>query len=989
MFLFKKHRIAQAAVTLPAGLSQEVQLRPNLEDKREYCALILSNGLKVTLVSDTQATHASASLTVAVGSHNNPPEWQGLAHFLEHALFLGCKKCELFGDSEDIPVGEFEKYISAHDGEHNAETSDLYTDFVLSVLPDALSGALKHLARFFITPAFDPNFVAHELKAVDAEYHASQNENDCNAFLVMQQLGNPTHPIRQFDCGNIASLLKAGNRTALRNAVMQFYYDYYSPERMTLAIIAPLPIAELRAMVEQFFTHIPTRQVKPNQITTLAYTTNETGRKVMVQGSDQTHKIELVFMVPTQQVQSFSAFGYLLRMFMDGDTGSLNQLLLDKQWIELLQVTRSPVSHTQYCVTISLSLTETAIPHIDQLVGDVFAYINFLQTTEPSMQIFADIKQHYKLGALSAGDDDPLQYANELSQVMQAYPFEDILIANTINQDDVLDPASIQGILAHLNPQNMFLIITSPEVDADLVVPYHGVTYTTTTFTTQQLALWQTQNSAVFALPSANQFMPQNLMLLPEPENIAEASTMKQIIMQDGVNLWHKRDQTFNVPKVDISMFISGKDYPCNPQFSALSTLLAKMRQDNFEQYSAKLGLAGVDVSFIPHFGNVMEIKISMFSDKIELVVTTIIDCIKTCATTPARFAAHKDTIKHLVCAQDDQANSCVQAQHLCDIILKKHAWQQEIILAAIDATTEEDCRQYLHDFFSETQLDLLIMGNITQASAHALGKLVAQHVNCRQPSVPRSTMRGVLQINDGDNLVYNFTSTQANSAVVSYYQIYSSEPKTEALFLLLKNILDPAFYTQLRSREQLGYIVSAAHARLESTNFITFTIESKNHDSSYMQRRIRNFILRFNDKLATMPIADIEIHKQSLAAALTLKAGNLSAEAEKYFAFVNGAYDDATARNIAQAAASITLEELLAFYNTVLLNPNTIRCLTVRTTPKAQPKSCCFIPYQSTLPPVNEKEIMDIEEFKQNARFAVNPEAAQMLDSATVRYQV
>lgn len=45
---------------------------------------------------------------------NNPAEWQGLAHFCEHMLFLGTASYPEEGD--------FEKFISANGGSNNAYT---------------------------------------------------------------------------------------------------------------------------------------------------------------------------------------------------------------------------------------------------------------------------------------------------------------------------------------------------------------------------------------------------------------------------------------------------------------------------------------------------------------------------------------------------------------------------------------------------------------------------------------------------------------------------------------------------------------------------------------------------------------------------------------------------------------------------------------------------------------------------------------------------
>ena len=57
-------------------------------DKSKSKTVVLENGLKVYLLSDPNLNVSAASVSVEVGSLDNPDERQGLAHFLEHMLFL-------------------------------------------------------------------------------------------------------------------------------------------------------------------------------------------------------------------------------------------------------------------------------------------------------------------------------------------------------------------------------------------------------------------------------------------------------------------------------------------------------------------------------------------------------------------------------------------------------------------------------------------------------------------------------------------------------------------------------------------------------------------------------------------------------------------------------------------------------------------------------------------------------------------------------------
>ena len=76
---------------------------------------------------DRQTKTAAAALCVGVGSFSDPPHRQGLAHFLEHMLFMGSEK---FPDENEV-----EEFLSSHGGYSNAFTEVEHTCFHFEVEP--------------------------------------------------------------------------------------------------------------------------------------------------------------------------------------------------------------------------------------------------------------------------------------------------------------------------------------------------------------------------------------------------------------------------------------------------------------------------------------------------------------------------------------------------------------------------------------------------------------------------------------------------------------------------------------------------------------------------------------------------------------------------------------------------------------------------------------------------------------------------------------
>ena len=75
------------------------QLEKPLLDNRTYRVIKLPNDLEALLIHDAETDKASASMDVAVGSFCDPEDMNGMAHAVEHLLFMGTEKV---GFSSDI-----------------------------------------------------------------------------------------------------------------------------------------------------------------------------------------------------------------------------------------------------------------------------------------------------------------------------------------------------------------------------------------------------------------------------------------------------------------------------------------------------------------------------------------------------------------------------------------------------------------------------------------------------------------------------------------------------------------------------------------------------------------------------------------------------------------------------------------------------------------------------------------------------------------------
>jgi insulysin len=201
---------SQAVVAPPVTVVQS----PN--DDRDYRFLTLDNGLQVLLVSDPATDKAAASLVVFRGSYHDPDEYPGLAHFLEHMLFIGTEKYP--------EVDGYQTFISQHGGSSNAYTAGDHTNYFFDIHPGQFRAAMDRFAQFFISPLFAEEYVEREKNAVHSEYQMQLKADNWRAAAVIRAIANPEHPHSRFNIGALETLgdgVQGGPGRVLRGPLLR------------------------------------------------------------------------------------------------------------------------------------------------------------------------------------------------------------------------------------------------------------------------------------------------------------------------------------------------------------------------------------------------------------------------------------------------------------------------------------------------------------------------------------------------------------------------------------------------------------------------------------------------------------------------------------------------------------------------------------------------------------------------------------------------
>ncbi len=211
----------------------------------------LDNGLRYVILPNSEPPNrVSLQLHIAAGSLMEAEDQQGLAHFLEHMAFNGTKN---FPANQMVEF--FQRLGMAFGADTNAHTSFDETVYKLE-LPDH-TPALMEKGMLFLRDVADGMIIgANEIEKERGVILSEKNARDSVQFRMMIEGFKFTLPESL-----IPNRLPIGTehviKTAPQSRFLDFYRQWYTPERMTVVVVGDTTADEAKKYIISKFTGLP------------------------------------------------------------------------------------------------------------------------------------------------------------------------------------------------------------------------------------------------------------------------------------------------------------------------------------------------------------------------------------------------------------------------------------------------------------------------------------------------------------------------------------------------------------------------------------------------------------------------------------------------------------------------------------------------------------------------------------------------------------
>jgi predicted Zn-dependent peptidase len=203
----------------------------------------LANGLRVATDQIETVESVSLGIWIDVGTRHEPPELNGVAHFLEHMAFKGTERRSARAIAEEI---------EAVGGHVNAYTSRESTAYYAKVLKEDVSLALDILGDILQHSTFDPEELDRERTVILQELGQANDTPDDIIFDYFQERAYPDQAMGRPVLGRPEII-----RELSREAVVSYLRDHYGARRMVVAAAGNLEHERLLELAEKLLSDFP------------------------------------------------------------------------------------------------------------------------------------------------------------------------------------------------------------------------------------------------------------------------------------------------------------------------------------------------------------------------------------------------------------------------------------------------------------------------------------------------------------------------------------------------------------------------------------------------------------------------------------------------------------------------------------------------------------------------------------------------------------
>lgn len=877
----------------------DVVVSPN--DSRQYQTLTLDNGIEVLLVSDPAVEKSAAALSVGVGLLFDPMAYQGMAHYLEHMLFLGTQK---YPESDGYMA-----FIQENGGANNAYTWLDITNYMFEVKNSAYDSAIDRFAHFFKTPLLDPEYIEKEKSAVNAEW-SMRREMDFFGMYKLSRSLMGEHPANRFLIGNLETLADEQDST-LHEATKAFYAQYYSANLMKVAMVSDRSLPEMAALAEANFGDIVNKNIPAPKVTTAIDFEQAAGKLIHYVPQEDQRMVQIDFIIDGNvdefRVKPNQYLSYIMGSEMPNTPATV---LKGLGWASSLMVSSEADQFGNYGVfSISVDLTEAGMAHRDTIVNMLFGYIDQLKAEGVDDRYAAEFKTSLDNQFQFLEKVNDFAYVSQLAGAMQDYPSKHAIDAPF--RFEGFDKAAVDRVLNQLTPERAQVWYVSKDEPADQAMHFYSGKYRVKPLavapSSQRLALVEQYG---LAMPALN-------TLLPESFAVAHASAQPtRVIEEPGLEIWLQGSDVYREqPKGFTQIYLNTASREAGPASVVLQSLWTDLYNLRQATLFTEASIAGMNASVSGSHG--LKLNFSGFTDKQDELVAKALAALRF-TPTEDELAQAIDRFKRGL-ENSKRSFPVRQLRPALNRLTMSGNYSEQALLDALQGLTVASFSNYVNDELTKAYVRAYLFGNYSADTAGNLAAVINEALPNRsgeeyiRPAMyaPQPGKSVVLQQDlpvEDLGMIYLFAAPEASVENIARGEVLGAHLANRA-------------FNRLRTEEQLGYAAGGLATLVGDHPFLGFYIQTPVKAPVAMLERFEAFKQEYQANLAELTAEEFERIKAGVLTNLTEPPKNLSEEARPFVAdWIKERYNFNSRAKLIAAVEAVSIDDIRAYYNATVM---------------------------------------------------------------------
>ena len=736
---------------------------------------------------------------------------------------------------------------------------------------------LTIFGHFFIDPLFLEDSVDREVEAVNAEYIKNFNSDSWRFNQAFKLLIDNNHPHKKFSCGNLDTLKKNN----IRSKLLEFYDTYYSSNLMKLVIIDKKSIKDIEKHIN-VFSLIKNKNIKNKSPEIPFFNITNTALPYY----------KLLKLVPINDVSSVSinwqisdvlsnteykAIQYISHLLGHESEGSILYVLQKHGLATKLSVGIYENNSHMGLFAINIYLTNKGEDNIKQIIDMVYYYIKLIKDNI-NEYLYNERKYISELIFKFLEKDNSLSYAKQLSSSMIYCKNMKYILYDAYNYKKFgnITKEHINKYIDELQKYKSVIILSSKKYKGIALdtEKYYGTKYIIydNDYNSKGLDTGITEKNAIpintllndLHIVNKNKYIPTKVNIIKHtntkqlyPSNLDKLNKSNNL---NNIELWYKCDTKYNTPLVFMSVIIYVPSLMITPINSASYDIYIDILNNYLTSEQYYINLANSSLKFINRH-DILQINIVAYPNIIFEISQYVMQVFFNLEINNEIFNTEKMEHKRNLIN-----NRNIAPYQLCKKYFAEkncnNIYSDDDILAIIDNITINNIINVRNTLINKCRVKVYIHGNILDTDAIKLGNIFnvfTKHNINKQLSmddyiIPPTFIKELGNSEEETYIKIIQNKHEKNNAISIFYEIGNIKKNStdnwmqKLLFMYItNNFLSEKFFNQLRTIEQIGYIVSCSiyiTGYIEEQMYgVSFLVQSPNKLPDEIKIKIKQFI--------------------------------------------------------------------------------------------------------------------------------------------------